>query len=329
MKNPRAGKTGQLIHLVFLLLLAACLPLEPSAVQPTRSVTPTLSSPGVNTPAQSILPVVEGAPWLEVQNGRLLVLFMLKNPDPTMAVEQARADIALYDADGNQLDQPLHTYVIAVPPGETKGAATSLYLKEGAEPVSAKISIDSVTWTEPGNLLPSPNIQRADFFQDAAHPQVTAVLENPTDTGYTSIEMVCLLLDRQRNLIGGGFTYVDFLHPHSSTGARITVMGSQQPASGAFFTSNRDHNRTYALDEALQLEVTGTGFSQQGSAVNVAFIYSNTSPEKHVISSQYQIAVYDRNGRVLQTAWGFFGWLAPGAQSGGNATLYPVPDRGV
>jgi hypothetical protein len=74
--------------------------------------------------------------------------------------------------------------------------------------------------------------------------------------------------------------------------------------------------------EAKPLELISQGFGQNGQEVGYGYVINNPNPDLAFDGSQYQIAVYNAEGTVIETDSGYINFILPGQQVGIGGTIY-------
>jgi hypothetical protein len=154
--------------------------------------------------------------------------FVVQNPSADSAFESSEYQAALYDAEGNVLSVD-EGYIELLLPGQTLGVANSMYVPEGTTPAKLSVSLlaGNPKKTEP---LPTFTTENVTFQADSFLPKVTGVIKNPYKSDVKNLRVSALAYDDAGNIIGGGFTFVDFVPANGQAAVDVSVNVSGTPA---------------------------------------------------------------------------------------------------
>jgi len=167
---------------------------------------------------------------------QVAVAFLVQNTDPVSPVDGTQYQVAAYDADGNVLDTD-SGYVNLLFPGEITAVASDLYLPEGKALERVEVQINPGSTTS-HVLTTSPfTTEQVKFMPGSYASDVTGLILNASDKNITDLEVVAVAYDDQDQIVGGGYTYLDFIPPNGKTAAEVSVVVTGTPARVELFVS--------------------------------------------------------------------------------------------
>ena len=155
----------------------------------------------------------------------LAYAFVLTNPNPERAVEDSQYQIAAYDKEGTVVDTD-SGYIQVIFPGETVGIAGTMFLDEGVTVAKLDVQIlegDPVE-TDP---IPSFGAESIVYTPGEYSDSVSGIIVNPFEIPLQGLVISGVLYDADGEIIGGGFTYMNFILASDSTGVEFTVTSAQ------------------------------------------------------------------------------------------------------
>lgn len=155
--------------------------------------------------------------------------FIVENPNTGQQVETSSYRITAYDVDGRVIGTD-DGYMTLLAPGEKVGYGGDIYIPEGttAASVDVQIMAGKPSDSEAGPMLSTAN---ATYIADPYSSKVTGTVSNLSDTTLDTIRVSAIAYDAAGAIIGGGFTYVDFVPARGNAAAEIYVTVGGEPAS--------------------------------------------------------------------------------------------------
>lgn len=295
-------------------------PTELPAVEPTEPPTAEPTEPPTAEPTE---PPPTPVPEIEAlvltnhgfgQDGIVVgFAFIVENPNPGFAVEDSQYQLAVYDEAGTVVETD-SGYINLILPGQALGIAGDLYLNEGVMAARMEVQLrdgDAVA-TEP---LPAFTVESPTYYPSEYYASVTGIVKNPYDRTIGDLRVSAVLYNGAGEIIGGGFTYLNFLLANGSAGAKASVIGAGEVAevelyptlsSMSLLTGDSD-----LPEDASDLVLAQQGFGQHGSYVGFGMLVENPNDGRAVERSQYHITVFSQEGTVLETEEGYINILLP------------------
>ncbi len=299
-------------------------PTEPRPTVKPENTQPIASSPTPEPEAIELIAQGMG------QNGQELGYgFIVNNPNPNYAYENSEYQVAIYDAEGIVVETD-SGYLNLILPSQELGVGGTLYLDEGisASKINVQINAGQATVSE---LSTTFTTDKVTYFPDEYFPEVRGVITNPYNKSITDIRTSVLLFNEADEIIGGGFTYVNFVNANSSAGVSTSV------------TSNGDIKKVEMypsvswlsdLDTAEQLpsgteniNISKQGYGQNGSTLGIGMIVVNPNQGFTVEGTMYHATAYAEDNSVLGVSEGYIELLLPGQTLGLADEMYL--DEGV
>jgi hypothetical protein len=168
--------------------------------------------------------------------------FVVENPNQNLALESSQYQIGAYDSAGRVLKTD-SGYIERLEPGERVGIADDLYLPDGT--IMARLDVQ----LQMGEILPSakrtPVMTAANvaYLPDRYFPKVTGTILNSEPRDQSFIRVSALLYDASGQIIGGGYTYVDFVPANGQAAAEVSVDVAGQPARAELWPARTSLSR--------------------------------------------------------------------------------------
>ncbi len=254
--------------------------------------------------------------------------FILENPNQNSSINNSKFQIAIYDANDTILTTE-SGYIDVVLPGQILGIAGDLYLDEGQ--VISKIEVQ-IKDGDPENADPMPTIETSNinYFIGDYFSYVTGEINNPYDIDLTDLRVSAILYDVAENIIGGGYTYLDFILANTSTGISILMEDYGDVNSieiypiisgWTFFESDSEKP-----EDAASLSLTKFGLGNDAYGTGYGFLVENPNSNYTLEESQYHVTGYSADGSVLCTDEGYINSIFPNQILGIGGDLYPASD---
>lgn len=254
-----------------------------------------------------------------------VAVFLVKNPYEQMAIESSAYQVEFYDEAGTVLKTE-SGYIEVLLPGEQIGVTVTTYLDEGEKVASIKVQLDTGKANESDLVPPLFATESVTFIADQFFPKVTGIIKNNLARDITNLRLNAVAYDDAGNIIGGGYTYVDFIPSSGQSGIDVSIKVPVAPARVELYPTLSGLS---ALDQEVttgpRVELVSQDFVQNSQEVTVVFFVENIEGKQAVESSQYQVAVYDDGGNVLGSDSGYITIVLPGEKLAYSAIVY-VPD---
>jgi hypothetical protein len=313
--------------------LASAVPPTAMQVQAGDTVPPTVQSkPDQPTATQAKVssPTPKPEP-LEVlakgmgQDGQSLGYgFMVRNPNTNFAYENSQYQIAFYNAEGTVIDTDFG-YLDLILPGQELGVGGTSYLDEGLNAATLEVQI------KPGDAVVSDlsstfTVDKIAYSSTDYSEEVRGVITSPYDKDITSLRVSALMFNDANEIIGGGFTYLNFINASTSTGVRVSVTSYGNVSRAEVYPtlsglSMLDIGNEIPA-EAQSILLSKQGYGQDGSSVGIGLIFSNPNPGHSVESSMYHLTAYAEDGSVLGVSEGYLDILLPDQTLGEADEMY-------
>ncbi len=263
--------------------------------------------------------------WAQ-DGSNVVVAFFFENPNYDTTFEDVDYTVHLYDASGNELLSDSNS-IRWIFPNQTFGIASTLYLDDENQTVGS-ISVDWEYGTDSTGGLTNPfTINNAIFWQNGDYPIVTGMIDNTSSDTYTDIRANIICYNSAGDIVGGGYTYIDF------------IPGSDYMGFASYVDTFDDvaYVEVYPTFSYSSLFYEGTDFWSEITILNDYFytddygyllggmiIQSNI--DTMLSDSVAYITFYDDNGNVTSVATEYIDTLLPGDTLGFSPWAMTPPD---
>ncbi len=301
--------------------------VTPTTPRPTATRRPTATPkptaiPASPTPQPEAIQIVT---YGFGQDGREAgFAFIVENPNPGLAFEDSRYQIAAYNADGVVVETE-SGYLELLLPGQKLGIGGTIFLDEGitVDKIEVQLSEGNAVATEP---IPTFAVDAVSYTADEYFPTVTGVISSPYKRDINDLRVSAVVYNAAGEIIGGGFTFLNFILADGSTGVKVSVTSAGDIAevelypviSGlSLLTSD-----TKLPSEATDLVLVKYGFGQDGNQAGFGMLIENPNEGFSVESTQYHLTAYAENGNVLAVEEGYVNVLLPKQTLGVGGQFY-------
>jgi hypothetical protein len=248
------------------------------------------------------------------------VAFLVQNTNTNSAIESSQYRVEAYDTNGTVLDTE-EGYIHLVYPGEISAEFADLFLPDGTtiEKVVVQISQGEPTST-PYDQNPLA-ADRVTYIPGDYFDYVTATITSSASQTVEDIKIVAVGFDDAQKIIGGGYTYLDFVHAGGTSGTKISFMSSQAPAKIAVYPSLTSISTINAGRSESAVELVDFGFGISNNSVGVGFLVKNTETNSAVESTRFIVAAYDAEGSIIDEESGYIDVIFPEQIIAGSAEL--------
>jgi hypothetical protein len=301
---------------------------EPEEAAPTAVPEPT-EIPPTPTPVPEPITVTKygfGQDGIEVGYA-----FLVENPNPGLSFEDSQYQVAAFDANGTVIDTD-SGYLTVLLPGQTLGVANSMYVDEGVTVASIDVQLNAGD-AEATDPLPTFSVDSISYYPDEYFSSVTGLVTSPYNRAFEDVRVSAVLYNEAGDIIGGGFTYLDFILANDSAGVEFSVTSAGDVASYELYPSISGLSMLGSEPQipsgAAEPNLLNYGFGQSESQAGIGLIVENPNDNYSLESSKYHVTAFAADGTVLGTEEGYITVLLPGQTLGVGADLYPKGDAAI
>lgn len=155
--------------------------------------------------------------------------FLVENPNQGLAFESSQYQIAFYD-ENDIVVETESGYIELLLPGQTLGVGGSTILDEGVTVAKMEVQLNAGD-SEASEPLPTFGVESSIYQAGDYSNYVTGVINSPYNIDLSSLRVSAVLYDTEGNIVGGGFTFKNFVLANSSTGVKVSVESVGEVAS--------------------------------------------------------------------------------------------------
>src|SRR5690606_23676238 len=126
-----------------------------------------------------------------------------------------------YDANGTVLKTD-SGYITILFPGEKLGVGGTLYLPDDVEVAKLDVQVQAGEF-EPFDDAPVFAAENVTYLPDRYFPKVTGVIKSPFMKDLSSIHVSAVAYNANDEIIGGGFTYLDFVPAQGQAAVEVSI----------------------------------------------------------------------------------------------------------
>lgn len=306
-------------------------PAPPTSAPATKEASPepTTQEPNVGASAKS----ADGLTLLDnytfIQDDTTLSTFIfLRNDDAEKVYLDIRYTVHAYDSAGAQVDNE-STTIGFLAPGDTIGMVNELWLDEGV--TVDKIEVDWIIDSKksmPGYTNPFA-FKNTKYYNDDGWKYLTGVITNKDILTYTDLRVSAIAFDASGKIIGGGYSYVNFIPSEDQVGVSVYSTINGDPTRIEFYPMVYSYSTTYEDgDWWNNLDVIDFGFVQDGTEVGGGVILKNLT-DKLIKDTEFYMTIYDVEGNVCGVDSGYIDFIWPGETLGFSPGATYIPKNSV
>jgi hypothetical protein len=257
--------------------------------------------------------------------------FIVENPNAGYAVENSQYQVAAYDANGAVLKTE-SGYIELVLPGQSLGVGNTMYVDEGVtvSRIETQLKAGDVEATDLSTTFAVDKVvyRPSDMFSKAF-----GVVTNPFDRDITELRVSAVAFNDAGEIVGGGFTYLNFILAGGTTGVGVSVTSAGQVARVELYPTVSGLSLLARSDDlpegAQKLALVKQGYGRDGAEVGCGMLVQNPNDGFAVESTMYHITLYAGDGSVVATEGGYIDTLLPGQVLGTGTKIYLAEELGV
>ena len=301
---------------------------DPKPTDPPPTVPPPTETPLPTEPPPTPTPEPEPITVTKVgfgQDGQQVgFAFIVENPNPGLAFESSQYQLAAYDEAGIVLETD-SGYISLLLPGQSLGFGGELYVDDGVTVSSIEVQLNAGD-PERTDPLPTFTSESTAYYPGDYSSSVTGVVSSPYDRDFTDLRVSAVVYDEAGEIIGGGYTYLDFILANTSTGTAVSVNSAGDvasvelhPAISGLSLLSSDEG---IPDDASEIQLVNYGFGQDGRQAGFGMLIANPNDDYSVESTQYHLTAFSADGTVLGVDEGYVNVLLPEQTLGVGGDLY-------
>jgi hypothetical protein len=287
----------------------------------TKEPTPTLS-----TPEDFVL--LENSLW--VQDGSMVfAAFLIENPSSDLLYEDVEFTIRLLDENGYLIVEDYQN-ILWFFPGQRVGLVTNYWLETEAE-VMGGVEVEwTYSGTSTGGGMVNPlTYEDAMYWGNDGYPLVTGRVVNTDTVAYTDVRANVICFNRDGEVVGGGYTFANFVLGQDYTGFNAYVDTFGDVASVAVFPSVTNASQWVEETDLLTgLVIEYDYFSEDDLGYLQGGFIARNETEQVLRNSLITINFYDENDHITAVASSYIDLLLPG-DAVGIVPWVTTPPEGV
>lgn len=160
---------------------------------------------------------------------------LIKNPNGNFAVENSQYHVTVFTEDGHVLATEAG-YVEVLLPNQILGVAGTMYLVEDIDVARIDTQILAGDFVE-SDPIPYFTAESVTYQPDEYFPQVTGQIVSPYSKNITDLRVSAILYNEGGEIIGGGFTYLDFIPANGKAPVEVSVTTGGAPAMAELYAT--------------------------------------------------------------------------------------------
>ena len=161
--------------------------------------------------------------------------FLAENTNETFAVKDSEYRMTTFDDRGDVIAVD-EGYIKLLLPGQIFGIGGTFYVEEGEEADHVDLQLKSGNYQSSSHLswLVASNIE---VSVDDSSTTVTGEILNPNEQALEDIWVTAVAYDEMGQIVGGGFTWLDFIPANGESAVEVRVTSAGKPVSAELYAS--------------------------------------------------------------------------------------------
>ncbi len=154
--------------------------------------------------------------------------FIIKNTKSDQALVSWQYSVVAYGADGSIFKTDTNVMPVIFP-GEQLGIGNHLFLDAGQ--TLDHIDVQFIPGsTQPFNQISDLTTDNVTFVDDPYFPKVTGNVKSPFNVDLNLVLVSVIAYDASGNIVGGGFTFLNFVGANSDAATEVGLTTASAPA---------------------------------------------------------------------------------------------------
>jgi hypothetical protein len=288
---------------------------------PTETIKPTDIPP---TPTPQPEPITLLNQGFGQDKQKLGYSFIVENPNKGYAFESSQYQVAVYDAGGTVLKTD-SSYIELLLPGQKMGIGGTIFLDEGASASKIEVQLNAGN-AEATDLSTSFTVDKVSYRSSDFLSSVVGIITNPYNRAMENIRVSAVVYNDKDEIIGGGFTYVNFVLANGKIGVNVPVDSAGKVAKVELYPTISGLSMLTSSEElpegAQNLNLEKQGYGQNGRQVGYGMLIQNPNGNFAVESTMYHITLYTQDGNVASVEEGYVDTILPNQTLGIGGDIY-------
>lgn len=288
---------------------------EPKTPQPTdtpeSTEVPPTSTPEPTDPPPTPTPEPEPIAVISLgfgQNDRSVgYSFIVENPNDGLAFEDSQYQLAAIDESGVIVDTD-SGFITLLLPEQKLGIGGSLFVDDGVMVSSIEVQLNAgnphATDPIPNFTVDLPTYYEGDYFSS-----VTGTIQSPYNRDFSNLRVSAVIYNEADEIIGGGFTFVNFVLANSSTGVSVSVKSAGEVRRVELYPVlsglSLFGSESEIPEDAENINLVNQGYGQNDRSAGFGLVVENSNSAYSIENSQYRITFFSEDGAVLETEEGY------------------------
>ena len=160
---------------------------------------------------------------------------LVENQNQNYVLESTMYHVTAYGEDDTVLGVS-EGYIDTILPGQILGIGDNMYLDQGVIVSRIDAQIKQGNFNA-ANIIPSFTAENATFLPDQYFPKVTGEIVSPYSKDVTNLRVTALAYNEAGDIIGGGYTYLDFIPANSKSAVSVSITVAGIPAKVELFAT--------------------------------------------------------------------------------------------
>ena len=153
---------------------------------------------------------------------------LVENPNDAFSVESSQYHVTAFAEDGHVL-MTEGGYITVLLPNQTLGVGGNMFVSDGMTVARVEIEVKGGDF-EKSDAIPHFSAENIAYKADAYYPKVTGQIVSPYTKDITNVRVSTIAYNEAEEIIGGGFTYLDFVPAEGKAAVEVSITCAGTPA---------------------------------------------------------------------------------------------------
>lgn len=294
-------------------------PTETPTEEPTPE--PDLSSEG--------LVLLDNSLWIQEED-TVFVAFEVENITNDLVFEEINFSVFVFDAAGNEIGSDFD-FTQTIYPEQTYGAVFYLYLGDESLVVDSVIVEWEYNRASQASAADMPFLpEKTLFWHSGGFPRVSGMIRNNTPQTYTDIRANIICYNTAGEIVGGGYTFVDFIPGNDFMGYSTYVDAYDDVASVRVFPDTTYSTKMIeGADFWSDVSIIDDHFYSDDWGNIMGGVIVENETDQVLKNTNVFATFYDDDGHVTTTGYIYIDLLLPNTKIGVSPWVSTPPSDAI
>jgi len=270
--------------------------------------------------------LLEKSTWFQDED-TVFVAYLFENPNTTHYFKDSEFNFFFLNSNGVELGSEMYSFP-TIYPGQTIAIVFTHYLSDDQATVdSMSVEWDTSLTQAPADMADPFYVNQVNYWDNSGIPMVTGGIINPSPVFYTDLRVSMICYNSMGEIVGGSYSYIDYLMSGLQAGFSSYVDTFGQVATVEAYAIQTYSTKTIDNPDIWsKISILEENFFQGFyDWVYGGVIIQNDTPDV-LENSIFSATFYDNSGKVISVGAENIDYLLPGDTLGFAPWVYSLPE---